>query len=100
MNGTLRAGLLGYGYMGEIRYRNTEAHPALHLVGIADPTPAAKVPAGVPLYTSHEALVDAGVDALFVCTPNHITPDAVVYGLEHGCHVFSEKPPGRDIADI
>jgi len=24
----------------------------------------------------------------------------VIYGLEHGCHIFCEKPPGRNLGDI
>jgi predicted dehydrogenase len=96
----LRAGIVGYGYMGEIRRRNIDEHPDLTLVGIADPRGASGVPAGVPVYDSHVALVDAGVDALFVCTPNHVTPEAIVYAVTRGCHVFSEKPPGRTLADV
>jgi predicted dehydrogenase len=97
---TLRAGIVGYGYMGEIRRRNIEEHPALTLAGIADPRGVINGPAGVPVYDSYEALVNAGLDALFVCTPNHVTPEAIVYAIDRGCHVFSEKPPGRCLADV
>lgn len=96
----LRCGIVGYGYMGEIRLRNINEHPGLVLAGIVDPKPSAPVPEGSPMFDSYEALIAAGVDAVFVCTPNHITPEAVVYALDHGCHVFSEKPPGRDLDDI
>jgi predicted dehydrogenase len=53
----------------------------------------------VPVFDSYQALVASGVDALFVCTPNHITPDAIIHALDRGCHVFSEKPPGRTLDD-
>ena len=96
----IRAGIVGYGYMGEIRRQNIDAHPALTLAGIAEPRGATSVPAGTPIFRSHEELVDAGLDALFVCTPNHVTPEAIVYAIERGCHVFSEKPPGRCLADV
>lgn len=96
----IRAGIVGYGYMGEIRRQNIEAHPVLTLAGIADPRGVRGLPGGVPVYESHEALVDAGLDALFVCTPNHVTPEAIIYALDRGCHVFSEKPPGRTLRDI
>lgn len=97
---TLRAGIVGYGYMGEIRRQNIEAHASLTLAGIADPRGVRNAPSGVPIYESYEGLVDAGVDALFVCTPNHVTPEAIVYAIERGCHVFSEKPPGRCLEDV
>ncbi|OFW09489.1 MAG: hypothetical protein A3H96_03960 [Acidobacteria bacterium RIFCSPLOWO2_02_FULL_67_36] len=96
----LRAGIVGYGYMGEIRRQNINEHEALQLVGVADPSPVAKLPSDVPLFSTYGALLDAGVDLLFVCTPNHVTPDAVVDALDRGCHVFSEKPPGRNLGDI
>ncbi|MCC7418370.1 MAG: Gfo/Idh/MocA family oxidoreductase [Acidobacteria bacterium] len=96
----LRAGIAGYGYMGEIRRRNIEAHPALALAGVADPRGARGLPTGVPVYDSYQALVGAGLDALFVCTPNHVTPEAIVHAVERGCHVFSEKPPGRCLDDV
>ena len=96
----LRAGIAGYGYMGEIRRRNIEEHPALTLAGIADPRGAANTPPGVPVFESSEALVDSGLDVLFVCTPNHVTPNAIVHAIERGIHVFSEKPPGRSLDDV
>jgi predicted dehydrogenase len=96
----LRAVIVGYGYMGEIRRRNIEQHPGLELVGIADPRGVQGAPPGVAIHESHESLIDAGADAVFVCTPNHVTADAIVFALDRGCHVFSEKPPGRCLADI
>jgi predicted dehydrogenase len=100
MTAPLRAGIVGYGYMGEIRRRNVDDHPELSLVGVVDPRVADAAKLGITLYPTYQDLVADGVDVLFVCTPNRITPDAAVYGLEHGCHVFAEKPPGRSVADI
>mgnify|MGYP001560093378 CR=1 FL=1 len=37
---------------------------------------------------------------MFVCLPNYLAADATVRALEKGLHVFCEKPPGRDLADI
>lgn len=96
----LRAGIVGYGYMGEIRRRNIEDHADLTLAGISDPKLSASPVRDVPLYGTYRELVDAGVDVVFVCTPNNITPDATVYALDRGCHVFAEKPPGRTVEDI
>lgn len=96
----LRVGVAGYGYMGEIRRRSIERQRGLQLVGIADPNRTGADLAGVPWHASHEDLVAEGLDILFVCTPNATTPDAIIHGMEHGCHVFAEKPPGRNLADI
>jgi predicted dehydrogenase len=35
-----------------------------------------------------------------VCTYNHVIPEIVCATLERGLHTFSEKPPGRSVADV
>ena len=85
--------------MGEIRHRAILRQPALELRGICDPA-AAATDLGVPLFRSHEELLDAGLDVVFVCTPHNVTADVVVGALGRGCHVFCEKPPGRNVADV
>jgi predicted dehydrogenase len=100
LNGPLRAGIVGYGYMGEIRRRTVDEHPDLALVGVVDPRIADGADDGIQLYPTYQALIAEQIDVVFVCTPNRLTPDVAVYALEHGCHVFAEKPPGRTVADI
>lgn len=97
----LRAGIVGYGYMGQIRHRNIQDHPDLDLVGASDPGAEDKLRrAGVPIFGSYQELIDQALDVVFVCTPNNLTPDVAVYALERGRHVFCEKPPGRSLGDI
>src|SRR5688500_4987603 len=101
MTRSIRAGIIGYGYMGQIRRRNIIDHPDLELSAICDPGRREEVGAlGMPVYPTWEALVDSELDAVFVCTPNNLIPDAAVYALQRGRHVFCEKPPGRSLADI
>jgi predicted dehydrogenase len=45
-------------------------------------------------------MLESGLDLLFVCTPNNVTPGAVIRALDEGVHVFCEKPPGRTLDDI
>ena len=85
--------------MGEIRRRNVEAHPDLALAGICDPR-LSSAAAGAPVFPDYQSLVGSGIDVVFVCTPNNLTPNVAVHALKHGCHVFCEKPPGRSIEDI
>lgn len=50
---------------------------------------------------SAEELIAANdVDAVFVCTPNHLICPLIVQSLEAGKHVFSEKPPGLNSAEV
>ncbi len=100
MGDRLRAGIVGYGYMGEIRRRNVDSRDDLQLAGICDPRFSDSARVGAPLFGTYQDLIAAGLDVLFVCTPNSVSPDVIVYALEHGCHVFCEKPPGRNVDDV
>ncbi|MBI3011699.1 MAG: Gfo/Idh/MocA family oxidoreductase [Candidatus Omnitrophica bacterium] len=93
--------IFGYGYMGKIRYRILRNHPLVSAVLVAEPALEASM-AEAP-----EGLLPAGrpapwreCDAVFICTPNHVTADLCVEALQHGRHVFCEKPPGRNLEDF
>lgn len=97
----LRAGIVGYGYMGQIRKRNIFDHQSLQLSAICDPCCPREIEAlGVPVHKCWEDLVAQDLDLVFVCTPNNLIPEVAVKALHSGRHVFCEKPPGRSLADI
>jgi len=87
--------------MGQIRRRNILDHPDLELAAVCDPARAEELASlGVPVYERWQDLISSDIDVVFVCPPNAIIPDAAVYALENGRHVFCEKPPGRSLADV
>ncbi len=96
----IKIGIIGLGKMGLIRAREIARRDDAVVVAGADTDPArfAQYP-GVECHTDWRAVIAAGVDAVFVCTPNAYTAEAVVAALDAGKHVFSEKPPGRSVAD-
>lgn len=97
----LRAGIVGYGYMGQIRKRNIYDHDDLDLVAICDPIRIEEIKKlNVPIFDKWEDLVKSDLDLVFVCTPNFLIPEIAVNALNNGKHVFCEKPPGRNLADI
>lgn len=96
----LRAGIVGYGYMGEIRRRNVESHPDLILAGVTDPRIVDRESFGAPVFPDYQSLLASGLDVVFVCTPNSLTPEVTIAALQHGCHAFCEKPPGRTLEDV
>jgi predicted dehydrogenase len=55
---------------------------------------------GCRCWSNYTQLLDEPLDILFVCLPNYLAPEVTIAGLEQGLHVFCEKPPGRDLADI
>lgn len=98
----LRIGIIGLGKMGITRAREVARRGDAHVVCGFDPDPAAfaKQFPHVQILDSQTAVIEADVDAVFVCTPNRFTPGAIIAALDAGKHVFSEKPPGRTVADI
>lgn len=101
MDKIFKVGIVGYGYMGEIRRRVIEQNPQLELIGIADTNPLIrKQITGCPVFDSLDGLLDNPVDIVFVCTPNLYTPEICIKSLEAGKHVFCEKPPGRNVDDV
>ena len=98
----MKAIIVGYGYMGQIRKRVVDNLPELELGGICDPfvTPEQTGVACQHFEDYRQAIDVVHPDIAFVCSPNRYSPDICVYALERGCHVFCEKPPGRNLADI
>ena len=106
---SVKMGVLGAGFIGRIHALNLKRDPRVDLVGVADVVPAAAArlagEAGTRALDRLPALIDAGVQAVFVCTPNSQHVEPVVSALAAGLHVFSEKPMatsldgGRTIRD-
>jgi predicted dehydrogenase len=98
----LRVGIAGYGVVGQRRRQFIDAHPDLVTVAVCDRSfgDDGAVEDGVKRYSHYRSLLAEPLDLLFVCMPNDIAPDVTVAGLEHGLHVFCEKPPGRTLEDI
>jgi len=94
--------IVGYGYMGRIRRQVVANLPEFKLCGVCDPAiPAEEIGNNFHYYRDYrEAIENERPELVIVCTPNRYSPDVCVCALEHGCHVFCEKPPGRDLADI
>ncbi len=93
---TVKVGVLGAGFIGRIHALNLKRDPRVEIVGIADVVPAAAArlagEAGAKPLDGLAALLDAGAQAVFICTPNSQHVEPVVSALEAGAHVFSEKP--------
>lgn len=97
----LKAAIIGYGYMGEIRRRVIEEIPEMQLAAVCEPTKTLVLPPGCRQFSDYRAALDeVAPDVVFVATPNHLIPQVAVESLDRGMHVFCEKPPGRRLSDI
>jgi predicted dehydrogenase len=98
----LKVGIAGYGVVGKRRRHFIDQHPRLRTVAVSDRLfqETGRFDDGVCFHPTYEGLLAEKLDLLFVCLPNEIAPAATMAGLDHGLHVFCEKPPGRNIEDI
>lgn len=102
-SGKLRVGIAGYGVVGRRRRVVVDSHPGLVMIAACDRNfaPGDTTVDGLAAYTEVESMLAAeALDVLFVCLTNDVAADATIAGLQRGLHVFCEKPPGRDVADI
>ena len=94
----INVGILGYGYMGEIRKKCLDLNPAYCVKSIFH---TEKLDGDFEYYDDWQDLIkDNSLDAIFVCLPNYLIRDAVVASLNSGKHVFAEKPPGISVAQV
>ncbi|MEE8213051.1 MAG: Gfo/Idh/MocA family oxidoreductase, partial [Alphaproteobacteria bacterium] len=98
----LRVGIAGYGIVGNRRRHFIDRHPRLKTVAVCDRRLDGEgtFDDGVRYYTHYRPVLEEDLDVLFVCLTNDINPEVTIAGLEKGLHVFCEKPPGRDVADV
>ncbi len=98
----LRIGIAGFGVVGKRRRDCIARRSDMQVVAVCDQTftDEGVLPDGTRYYSSYQRLLDEKLDALFVCLTNDIAAEVTIAGLDHGLHVFCEKPPGRNVVDI
>ncbi|MBI2341612.1 MAG: Gfo/Idh/MocA family oxidoreductase, partial [Deltaproteobacteria bacterium] len=98
----LTVGIAGYGIVGNRRRQFIDSHPKLKTVAVCDqkyPEPFV-MSDGVKAFSNYHQLLEEKLDVLFVSLPNYRAAEVTIAGLKKGLHVFCEKPPGRDVADV
>lgn len=98
----LKVGIAGYGVVGEKRRIFIDKNPYMETVAVCDQKLAglSQLSGNVRSYTEYHKLLEEPLDVLFVCLPNYLAAETTVAGLKKNLHVFCEKPPGRNLADI
>ena len=102
MGGGIRVGIAGYGVVGKRRRQFIDQHPDLETVAVCDRTfsDAGVFEDGGRYARHYRELLDDGLDALFVCMSNDMAAEVTIAGLDAKLHVFCEKPPARNVAEI
>ena len=99
----MKVGIIGFGIMGQIRLKTlkdlSNDYQVVKICEINEEN-IAKLTDDIPLTSADEIINDPEIGMVFVCTPNYLNKDFVVRSLDAGKHVFAEKPPGRNLAEI
>ena len=97
----IRIAVIGMGKMGRIRKQTIDAHAGCEVCAICDvDSNVGREFPHLPFTTQWRDVLDHNPHAVMVCTFNNSIPEIVCASLDAGLHVFSEKPPGRCVADV
>jgi predicted dehydrogenase len=97
----LTFGIIGFGKMGKIRYNTLNKLQGCKVTWICDVNPDIQFPERVKYSNNaNDLLENNDIDAIIVSTPNNVLKDLVIMGLDNKKHVFCEKPPGRNLAEL
>ena len=93
----IRAAIIGLGKMGMSHAAILGGLPNVELVAACDMDSllqsAFKKLTKIQMYTDYKKMIEeAKPDCVYVVTPTKLHYDMVMFALEHGCHVFCEKP--------
>ena len=98
----MRIGIIGAGWIAADHAARIRRSDGVELAAVCDLDEArARALAGsLPTYTDWRELIKReSPDAIFVCTPPLTHREPTVTALEHGIHVYLEKPVARDLDD-
>lgn len=103
---TLRIGIIGAGGVAQVEHvpNLLRLRPLFTIVGIYDPSATARgflsARYGLAAFDSLEALLSKPLDAVLIAAPDALHKEHALVALEHGLHVFCEKPLCYAAADI
>lgn len=93
-----KVGIIGYGKMGKTRHKAIADDGRAEVVSVFD---SVETDAEVPVAASPEEIIgNPAIDVVFICTPNYLNKPLSIQSLKAGKHVFCEKPPAFNAADV
>ena len=95
----IKCGIIGFGKMGMTRANAIERSARGQVVSVYD---SAMVEDTDYVISPDEDTIinDPSIDAVFICTPNYRIVPLCKQALAAGKHVFSEKPPAFNAAEV
>ena len=98
---SLRFAIIGFGKMGQIRYDALTKLDGCVVSKAYEPGEDIIFPENLERVGCPEDIInDDSIDAVCISVPNYKIRNYVNAALSSGKHVFCEKPPGMDLADV
>lgn len=99
----VRCGIIGFAF-GEGVYQALQTAPGAVVVGVANPGQARREKAAAyGLWTTpdyRELLARDDIDAVFICSPNHLHCEQVLAAAAAHKHLFLEKPSALTLEEV
>jgi predicted dehydrogenase len=92
-------GIIGFGKMGRTRAQALEEDGRASIVRIFDPFPI-EDPRYPVAASAQEIIDDPAIGSVFLCGTNNVLPAQAIAAMRAGKHVFSEKPPAFNAAQL
>jgi scyllo-inositol 2-dehydrogenase (NADP+) len=102
-NGTLKAGIIGFGYMGKWHFNRIKLIDGIDVVSAFDIKQERLDEAsaeGLTVCTTLEQFLSLGLDVAIVATPNNFHKYYCVAALNAGLNVICEKPATMNVAEL
>ena len=96
----LKIGIIGYGKMGKIRADAINASRLAEVKSIYEKNDEINFEDYLAADNEKTIINDPGIDAVFICTPNYLNKPLTIQALNAGKHVFCEKPPAMNTAEV
>jgi predicted dehydrogenase len=95
----IRLGFIGFGKMGALRAESFSKLEGCEIGKIYDVVLPPDTPYDVAA-SAEEIIADPKIDVVVICVPNYLVKPLTISALQAGKHVFCEKPPAINLADM
>ena len=100
----IKAGIVGYGYMGHYHHKRIDETDGMSLVAVYD-VDINKCDelrnTDIIIYNSLEnLLLDDAIDLIIICTPNDVHAEIAIEALRHKKNVLCEKPATLSLCEM
>jgi predicted dehydrogenase len=96
----IKVGIAGFGKIGQLRAEILLNRKDVIIKSVYDVVQPLNLNSDINFYKSYDDLLNSGIDVVFICAYNTVLAEYTAKALDHGLHVFCEKPPAMKIKEL